>query len=466
MYDDLLKLAKQSLSIVDTSTAKDEEILNSIKSAVQDLSSLGIRVKENHQQIYNAIVLFVKSQFSTVPVNEKKRALETYRIIAGELAYSNETRARETDKPNLLFDSNFYTFRNGKEFENYYTNSYVDEFGTVILPTFDGLTNYMTSKGVTSFKGGSAEARRLQLLEEFPGIKKLEFENNKWYARNNTTTNTKIEYINVENSLSKTGLRMKNNQLVQNIFTSDIASKYSLSYKLKKENGQGIVRVRVRNLSKGQQILDFTNDQRIVQGRDNGIISVNQSANDSFSGNSGSNNMTSFWTKVVHSKRAKTILIPAGTYTIKGNVWKSGNNKPLEFSYYAESDLETRKTFSWQVGNGTFTKVHTFTEPVYFDSIAWLALDRTAPFSYLIENLRFEIGDTSSIPSISTLIYKEFSNNVSVEELTEFKFENITFKEGINQIEILTEYNSEAEITDIMLVKSPTAEPWSLASFN
>ena len=47
---DLLKLAKECLSIVDTSTLKDKEITMLIESAIEDLQRLEIDVKGHIQE--------------------------------------------------------------------------------------------------------------------------------------------------------------------------------------------------------------------------------------------------------------------------------------------------------------------------------------------------------------------------------------------------------------------------------
>ena len=64
--DKLLKLAKQSLSIVETATAKDEEIKMWINAGIADLERQGINVKKDNSLIDSAIVMFVKANFGNV----------------------------------------------------------------------------------------------------------------------------------------------------------------------------------------------------------------------------------------------------------------------------------------------------------------------------------------------------------------------------------------------------------------
>lgn len=445
-----------------TERVKQTEI--KVNRALGEITSIIEKQQDNYNYIIETrnSINGIENKFSQVNTeieNAKANIVNVSQTIDGV-----KTELQSAGQDNLIYDSAFYSFANGnKQYSEYYTMAYIDENNTIIMPTWDDITNYMKSKGITAFRGGGTEDRRNQLLEDFPNVKRVEYSNNKWYARNNTTTSNKLEPIIVENSESKHGIVMKNNQVLQNFYINDANSKYSLSYKLRKTNGVGRVYTRIRNLSKGEQAIDFMSDSRIVHNKDNGIINLHVSANNTFGGSSAGNNMTSFWTKVVSSKVAKTILIPAGTYTIKGNIWRSGINRRLEFAYYLQSDLSTRKTTGWNAPNGVVSKVITINEPFYFDSIAWLDLSKTESFSYTIENLRMEIGDTSAIGAVATTAFKDFPAGITVNEFTEFKFEDLQLKEGINQFEIVTDNGSEAEMTDIILTKTPKSIKWSPA---
>ena len=71
--DNLLKRVKQSLSIVETATFKDEEIKMLIQAGIADLVRQGINASESTEDslIQSAIVMFVKSNFGNVDIKEK-----------------------------------------------------------------------------------------------------------------------------------------------------------------------------------------------------------------------------------------------------------------------------------------------------------------------------------------------------------------------------------------------------------
>lgn len=93
---ELLKLVKQSLSIVETATAKDEELSNLIYSAVQDIYSLGVEVEKikNNPLLNTTIVLYVKAHFGNVNIKEKELALKMYKENVGTLAYRTNLNNR------------------------------------------------------------------------------------------------------------------------------------------------------------------------------------------------------------------------------------------------------------------------------------------------------------------------------------------------------------------------------------
>ena len=77
--DKLLKLAKQSLSIVETATAKDEEIKMWINAGIADLKRQDIDTEKDDSLIDSAIVMFVKSNFGNVDIKEKELAQRNYK---------------------------------------------------------------------------------------------------------------------------------------------------------------------------------------------------------------------------------------------------------------------------------------------------------------------------------------------------------------------------------------------------
>lgn len=95
--DKLLKLAKQSLSIVETATAKDEEIKMWINAGIADLERQGINTKKDNSLIDSAIVMFVKSNFGNVDIKEKELAQRTYNLLCANLGLSTDYKVADKD---------------------------------------------------------------------------------------------------------------------------------------------------------------------------------------------------------------------------------------------------------------------------------------------------------------------------------------------------------------------------------
>lgn len=94
---DLKKLAKECLSIVDTSTLKDNEILLFINAGILDLKRQGIdaETKIEDELIQSAIIMFVKANFGMVDIKEKQRSQETYIQICNNLSLSSDYKIKE-----------------------------------------------------------------------------------------------------------------------------------------------------------------------------------------------------------------------------------------------------------------------------------------------------------------------------------------------------------------------------------
>ncbi|HIS38563.1 MAG TPA: phage gp6-like head-tail connector protein [Candidatus Onthousia faecavium] len=100
--DNLLKQAKQFLSIVETSTLKDEEIKLLISSAILELERSGIDTEYNYSKddekyddlITTAIMFYVKSNFGNVDIKEKEYALRTFNTLEQSLSLSGGYRKK------------------------------------------------------------------------------------------------------------------------------------------------------------------------------------------------------------------------------------------------------------------------------------------------------------------------------------------------------------------------------------
>lgn len=90
--EDLLKTVKQSLSIVETATLKDEEIKMLIQAGIADLQRQGIKASEDTEDslIKSAIVMFVKANFGNVDIKEKELAQSRYSLQCNNLSLSED----------------------------------------------------------------------------------------------------------------------------------------------------------------------------------------------------------------------------------------------------------------------------------------------------------------------------------------------------------------------------------------
>ena len=88
--NELMILAKQSLSIVDTSTIKDDEIEMWINAGKEDLKRQNINSELDNPLIKSAIVMFVKANFGNVDIKEKELSQRTYNLLCHNLGLSND----------------------------------------------------------------------------------------------------------------------------------------------------------------------------------------------------------------------------------------------------------------------------------------------------------------------------------------------------------------------------------------
>lgn len=97
--EELLKLVKQCLSIVETATLKDKEIEMLIQAGIADLNRQGIvaSVGTTDSLIQSAIVMFVKGNFGNVDIKEKELAQRTYSLLCANLGLSEEYKVVEND---------------------------------------------------------------------------------------------------------------------------------------------------------------------------------------------------------------------------------------------------------------------------------------------------------------------------------------------------------------------------------
>ena len=97
--EELLKLVKQCLSIVETATLKDEEMKMWIQAGIADLNRQGIvaNVGTTDSLVQSAIVMFVKANFGNVDIKEKELAQRTYSNLCANLGLSDDYKVVEDD---------------------------------------------------------------------------------------------------------------------------------------------------------------------------------------------------------------------------------------------------------------------------------------------------------------------------------------------------------------------------------
>lgn len=95
----LLVTTKQCLSIVATSTFKDEEIRMLIKAGIADLKRQGINASEDteNELIKSSIIMFVKANFGNVDIKEKELAQKTYSLLCNNLGLSSDYKVVDND---------------------------------------------------------------------------------------------------------------------------------------------------------------------------------------------------------------------------------------------------------------------------------------------------------------------------------------------------------------------------------
>lgn len=96
---DLLKKVKQSLSIIETATLKDEEINTLIEAGKADLKRQGIDVenKIDDALIQTVIIMFVKANFGNTDINEKELAQRTYSLLCNNLGLSSDYKEEDNN---------------------------------------------------------------------------------------------------------------------------------------------------------------------------------------------------------------------------------------------------------------------------------------------------------------------------------------------------------------------------------
>lgn len=95
--EELMMLAKQSLSIVSSSSIKDDEIEMWIRAGKEDLKRQDINSELDNSLIKSAIVMFVKANFGNVDLKEKELSQRTYNLLCNNLGLSSDYKVVDSN---------------------------------------------------------------------------------------------------------------------------------------------------------------------------------------------------------------------------------------------------------------------------------------------------------------------------------------------------------------------------------
>lgn len=95
--NDLLALAKETLGIVATATAKDTSLEMIIQAGINDMTRAGITVDYDNKLVQNALMTYVKANFGISNPSDKEKFLEAYQLYLAELSLSEGYKEATTD---------------------------------------------------------------------------------------------------------------------------------------------------------------------------------------------------------------------------------------------------------------------------------------------------------------------------------------------------------------------------------
>lgn len=95
--NDLKALAKETLGIVSTATAKDNSLEMIISAGINDMTRGGVDVDLDNTLVQNALMTYVKANFGISNPTDKAKFLEAYQLCLAELSLSEGFKKEETD---------------------------------------------------------------------------------------------------------------------------------------------------------------------------------------------------------------------------------------------------------------------------------------------------------------------------------------------------------------------------------
>lgn len=92
----LLALAKETLGIVSTATAKDSSLEMIIEAGINDMTRAGVDVDTDNKLVQNALMTYVKANFGISNPQDKERFLQAYQLFLAELSLSGGYKEAES----------------------------------------------------------------------------------------------------------------------------------------------------------------------------------------------------------------------------------------------------------------------------------------------------------------------------------------------------------------------------------
>ena len=94
---ELILLAKETLGIVATATAKDNSLEMIINAGINDMTRAGVDVDVSNPLVQNALMTYVKANFGISNPQDKERFLEAYQLYLAGLSLSEGYKEEETE---------------------------------------------------------------------------------------------------------------------------------------------------------------------------------------------------------------------------------------------------------------------------------------------------------------------------------------------------------------------------------
>lgn len=92
----LLALAKETLGIVSSATAKDSSLEMIIEAGINDMTRAGVDVDTDNKLVQNALMTYVKANFGISNPQDKERFLQAYQLFLAELSLSEGYKEAES----------------------------------------------------------------------------------------------------------------------------------------------------------------------------------------------------------------------------------------------------------------------------------------------------------------------------------------------------------------------------------